>query len=53
MPPWYAAAEDWLLARGWPALALIALTIVGITVMLMANGKAIPLAAWLTYLLMP
>jgi hypothetical protein len=51
-PPWY----DWLERRlepSWPLMVAIAVVIVGITIYLMAKRQAVPLAAWLTYLLMP
>lgn len=53
MPPWYAQAERWLNAQGWGVMALIAVGIVAVTLWLLYLGHAIPLAAWLTYLLMP
>lgn len=53
MPPWYKALDAWLLAHGWPALFVVAGTIVAVTVYLVATRKAAPLAVWLTYLVMP
>lgn len=51
-PPWY----DWLegkLQPSMPLMVAIGMVIVAITLYLMLRGRAVPLAAWLTYLLMP
>lgn len=51
-PPWYGWLER-KLEPSWPLMLAVAVVIVGVTIYLMARGKPVPMAAWLTYLLMP
>lgn len=53
MPNWYSKLNDLLLSRGWSFLTIAAAFIIVVTLMLWWKGKAVPLAAWLTYVFMP
>ena len=53
LPLWYQSINDWLLAKGWTPLVVVALIIVAFTLFLIWKRQAAPLALWLTYLLSP
>lgn len=51
-PPWYRALER-RLEPSWPAMVGLSVAIVGVTGWLLWKRKAVPMAGWLTYLVMP
>lgn len=53
MPPWYRSTEQWLMGHGWPFMVLLGLAIVATTIFFILYGKAVPLAVWLAYLILP
>jgi hypothetical protein len=53
MPNWYSKLNDWLLSYGWGGLTIASFVVIGVTLWLWYQGKAVPLAAWLTYMFMP
>jgi hypothetical protein len=56
-PPWYNAAEGWLLKEGKPVILAVLLVFLLITLWFLIQvwrGKSlIPATAWLTYMAMP
>ena len=51
-PPWYRWLES-KLEPSWPIMAGLSAAIIALLVLLLMKGQAVPLAAFLTYLLMP